>query len=646
MSEQLSMSAIELILRCFEDASVEYIFGVPGGPLTPLYEALAERKRIKHILAKHESGAAFMANGYARVSGKLGVCCATSGPGGTNALTGIAASYADSVPVFLLTAQVATSTFGRGAAQDSTPFGIDLVQIYRPITALSIMLSDEVQAQAIVPRAIRAAMTGRRRPVHVNIPADLMKKPVSVRRGKDFAAPINGSVDSGAIQEGAKLLYRARRPALLVGAGSAGASAELIALAERFRIPVATTPKGKGCFPETHPLSLGVFGFTGHAAASSYLLSGAVDVLVAIGTSMGETATNSWDKRLYPTEGLIQIDIDPREIGKNYAARVGVVGDARAALAELFRALEDLHVSRATLGSQRPPKPETEWLPAIQEARGEALYSPLSFSDNTTLRPSRLVRILREALPDDAYLFVDIGNCMLWGGSHFEVRKPGTYILNTGLGSMGHSIAGAVGGKVAAMDKQVVVLGGDAAFAMTGMEVHTAVEHDLAVTWVILNDSGHGMVRQGEQLLCGEDVSHSGFRHTIDIAKIADALGAKGYRVESEQDFRLALISALESRRPAVIDARIDATEVPEGLAMRARTLNRFFEGPADSSTFPGGPPSLRPGTSSTSPSGPPVKASSGSPSGPPVGASSPAANITPPEGIIPINTRPTVRKQ
>jgi acetolactate synthase-1/2/3 large subunit len=592
MSEQLSLSAMEVILQCIEDAGVEYIFGVPGGPLTPLYEALAHRNKVKHVLAKHECGAAFMANGYARVSGKLGVCCATAGPGGTNALTGIAASYADSVPVLLLTAQVPTSTFGRGAAQESTPFGIDLVQIYKPVTALSIMLSDEVQAQTIVPRAIRAAMTGRRRPVHINIPADLMRKHVPGRWSRLAQFPTHAAVDAEAVRTGAELLFRARRPAILAGAGTltSRASTELLRIADRFRIPVATTPKGKGGFPETHPLSLGVFGFSGHTAARDYLLSSGVDVLVVIGTSMGETASSSWDRRLQPRDALIQIDIDPREIGKNYPARVGVVGDARAALAELHRAMEDL-------AAQHPGDWRPTWLESVAHRRGAGLCPP-SVEHSESLLPSRVVRILREALPDDAILFVDIGNCMLWGGHHYEVRKPYTYLLNTGLGSMGHGIAGAVGGKLGAPDKAVAVLGGDAAFAMSGMEVHTAVEQNLPIVWVILNDSGHGMVRQGERLLLERDISRSGYSHMLDICALAEAIGAQGFRVTSEREMRLALFSALESKRPSVLDCRIDASEVPDGLAMRAQTLNRFFEGSTDSFTpisFPGGPASARP---------------------------------------------------
>ena len=594
MNQKLTSSSIEVILQCIEDAGVEYLFGVPGGPLTPLYEALSERKKIRHILAKHEAGAAFMANGYARLSGKLGVCCATSGPGGTNALTGIAASYADSVPVLLLTAQVATSTFGRGAAQDSTPFGIDLVQIYKPVTALSIMLSDETQAQGIVPRAIRAAMTGRRRPVHINIPADLMKKAVPHRSARTPPFPTNATVDLDAVREAAKLLFRARRPCILAGAGvsTPAAAQELVRLADRFQIPVATTPKGKGAFPETHRCSLGVFGFSGHQAARDYLLSGSVDVLVAVGTSMGETATNSWDRRLQPRDALVQIDIDPREIGKNYPARVGVVGDSRAALAELCRVLEEMSAAR-------PGEWGPSWLPELSAARGPGLYPPTHENSAGKLLPSRLVRVLREALPDEAVLFVDIGNCMLWGGTQYEVRTSCTYVLNMGLGSMGHSIAAAIGGQLAMPNRPVAVLCGDAAFAMNGMEVHTAVEHDLPVTWVVLNDGGHGMVRQGERLLIGEEISGSAFRHPLDLCALAQALGAQGFVVKTERDLRLALLSAMESRRPSVIDARIDPSEVPEGLAMRARTLNRFFEGVPDSSSpssFPGGPVSVRPG--------------------------------------------------
>lgn len=581
MKNELKMASIHSLLSCLEAEDVKYIFGVPGGPLTPLYEAISDRARIKRVLAKHEEGAAFMANGYARVSGTLGVCCATSGPGGTNALTGIAASYADSVPVLLITAQVATQTFGKGAAQESTQYGIDLVELYRPITKLSAMLQSPDQTQDLVRRALRVALSGRRGPVHINIPADIMKKmtrytPLAPARYR----LTSGGVDMEAIREAAKVLASAERAVILAGHGVslASASTELMRLAVQRRIPVATSPKGKGIFPENHPLSLGVFGFSGNPRADAVLLSDQVDVLIVIGSSLGETATHAWDQRLQPSKALIQIDIDPREFGKNYPVDVAVVGDARAALRELCNIIEDL----GGPPSLDPLRDVVQHVPRYA--------TPERFEeDSVPIKPQRLLHDLREMLPDDALLFVDIGNCMLWAGQYYEVRVPGTYILNMGLGAMGHSVAAAIGGQLAAPSRLVVVLAGDCAFAMNGMEVHTAVEHDLPVIWIVMNDGGHGMVHHGEHLLSGEDMSGSRFRVPIDVAGIGKALGAQAYCVSSPSEFQDALKEAVGRRQATVIDARIDPYEVPLALATRAKTLGKFFEDRLDAS-----PTSLR----------------------------------------------------
>lgn len=570
------MSSIHSLLSCLEAEGVEYIFGVPGGPLTPLYEAISDRKTIKQIIAKHEQGAAFMANGYARVKGTLGVCCATSGPGGTNALTAIASSWADSVPVLLITAQVATQTFGKGAAQESTAFGVDLVEIYKPVTKLSAMLHNPDQTQEFVNRALRAAMSGRRGPVHLNLPADLMKKMTkhTTLKPSCYRTLSAGAADVASIREAVRMLVSAERPAILAGHGVslAGASEELVRLAELRRIPVVTSPKGKGTFPETHPLSLGVFGFSGNPRAEALLLSGQVDVLFVIGSSLGETATYAWDKRLQPTKALLHLDIDPWEIGKNYPVDVALVGDARVTLREIALQLE---------GAGGPPSADP-----LQDVRTQVpLYArpDVLESDQAPIKPQRLLRDLRELLPDDAILFVDIGNCMLWAGQFYEVRQAGTYFLNMGLGSMGHSVAAAVGGQLASPDRPVVVLAGDCAFAMNGMEVHTAVEFDAPVVWVIMNDGGHGMVHHGELLLSGEEVTKSRFRHPIDVLGIGTALGARAFRVDSPSELRAALKESLATRQPTVIDARIDPCEVPVALATRAKTLGKFFEDRLDS---------------------------------------------------------------
>lgn len=579
-----AMTAIDVLVRCLEAEGVRYIFGIPGGPLTPLYEALSTRAQIRPILTKHESGAAFMANGYARVSGRLGVCCATSGPGGTNAVTGIAASFADSVPVLLLTAQVATATFGQGAAQEGSSFGVDLVEIYRPVTRLSTMLMNPERTQGVMQYALRSALSGRRGPVHLNLPADLVTQPATYHPMiPSQYRPEGTSVDIDAVRKAAELLATARRPGILAGSGvaRAAAQAELFKLACEWRIPVATTPKGKGAFPENHPLSLGVFGFTGHPRADAYLFSQQVDVLLIIGSSLGETATHAWDKRLQPTRALLQIDLDPREIGKNYPVDVGVVGDAAIAL-------RSLHEQLALLRPGLEPFATDEALRAITHAVPRRIRAEAARSDQVPIRPQRVLHEMQELLPPETLLFVDIGNCMLWAGHYHEVRAPGTYFVNMGLGSMGHSIAAAVGGKLAAPDRPVVVLGGDSAFAMNGIEVHTAVEQELAITWIILNDGGHGMVRHGWNLLDHRDFSESmRFRSPIDIAGFAASLGARSFRAESPDEFRKALEEALGSKRACVIDVKIDGSEMPPGLVSRTKTLDKFFSGKVDTSDSP-----------------------------------------------------------
>lgn len=337
----ITITAAEVLIQCLENEGVEVIFGVPGGPLTPFYEALSQSKKIRHVLAKHEGGAAYMANGYARASRKLGVCCVTSGPGGTNALTGIAASAADSVPVLIITAQVATSNFGAGAAQDGSPLGIDLVEIYKPATKFSAMLSKPSRMQDLAQRAIRIAQTGRPGPVHINLPVDFAKQPSEfIPRSRTEYLTINQAVDQHAIKNALALLMAAKNPCIIAGSGVLASNAydSLEKFANRSGIPVATTPKAKGVFPENHLLSLGVLGLSGHAHAESYFNSPLLDALLVIGSSLGETVTYNWRENL--SVPIIHIDIDPQEIGKNFPVTIGIIGDARSILNEAFIELE------------------------------------------------------------------------------------------------------------------------------------------------------------------------------------------------------------------------------------------------------------------------------------------------------------------
>jgi acetolactate synthase-1/2/3 large subunit len=564
-----TLSLVDLLLEYLEREGVECIFGVPGGPLTPFLEALKRRGKIRFVLAKHEGGAAFMANAYARVKRGLGVCCVTSGPGTTNALTGIAGARTDSLPVLYITAQVATRVFGCGAIQESTVHGVDVVSIMRPVTKLSAMVASAASAPALIRTAIRTALGGRPGPVHLNIPADLAREQVPVRLLDAYRSRSVGAVDRQAVSRAADLLFNAERPCLLVGNGVslAGATAELRRVAERLGVPVATSPKGKGAFPENHPLSLGVFGLGGHPRAHAYLTSGQVDVLCVVGSSLNEFSSSGWESGLAPRRALIQIDLDATELGKNYAVDVPIVGDARAALESMAGYIErtrsDQPRARAFVQDATMPRHEG----------GE-----LMTSDEAPLKPQRLVKEIRDALPDDGMFFVDNGNSIIWGGHYFEAREPNTYFIDLGMACMGSAVAAVVGGKAAAPKRAAVALVGDAAFAMHGMEVHTAVEERYPVVWVVLNNGGHGMVTQGERLL-GRGPGIGGFRVPIDSATLGRSLGALSFRVETPRELAEALRIALSADKPTVIDAIIDPDEVPPTLAQRAQTLAKFFNG-------------------------------------------------------------------
>ncbi len=325
------------LLRILEAEGVEYIFGVPGGPLTGLFEAMNKQTTIRLVLAKHECSAAYMAASHARLTGKLAVCCATSGPGATNALTGIASAQADSLPVLLLSGQVATNVFGKGAIQESSVFGTDLVSVFRPVTKLSMMLPNAERAPDHLRAAIRTAMSGRRGAVHLSVPADILRRPITFapERPRRYRAQ-SALVDKQAIIEAASLLALARRPCILAGHGVAlaQASEELATLARYIQAPVMTSPKGKGVFPENDPLSLGVLGFGGHEIAETHVRSGDIDVLLVVGSSLNEFVTNAWTLPLRPKVALIQIDIDPTSFGKTYPVDVAVGATPRRVYAK------------------------------------------------------------------------------------------------------------------------------------------------------------------------------------------------------------------------------------------------------------------------------------------------------------------------
>jgi len=567
----MKVTTAQLLLEYLDGEDVEYIFGVPGTSLIPLYDALNKQDKIKPILTKHEEGAAFMADGYARVSGKLGVCYATSGPGATNLVTGVANAYTDNIPVLVITGQVPTSIYGKGTFQDSTKEGVDSVSLFEPLTKFSEMIISREKMPELVREAIRIAFSGKKGPVHLSYPKDIMAELVE----EDLLPPRRYRVETAyfdrrMVIDAARELVYARKPAMLLGTGviNSGASMEVLELAEMLNIPVATSPKAKGSFPEDHPLSLGVMGFSGSPAAEEYL-SGDVDVLLVVGSSLNQLTTSSWDPHLKPSKCLIHINIDPADIGKNYEADIGLIGDCKAVLNEIsFRVLRHLKDHNPTL--ERP----IQEIVQFKDKVGLFLEEEKMYSDSVPIKPQALMRELQEAMPRDSIVFVDTGSHICWAIHYLQFKKPNFY-SPFGLLTMGYSTAAAIGGKLAAPDRPVISICGDGCFQMNGMEVATAVNYDIGVVWIVENNSLLGLVHELQRFDLGDDTVSTTFKE-IDCARIAEGLGAQGYRIQEPGQLGKILPKALKSGKPTVIDVKIDPKEVPpiEGFVHGVERLN------------------------------------------------------------------------
>jgi acetolactate synthase-1/2/3 large subunit len=419
--------------------------------------------------------------------------------------------------------------------------------------------------------AIRTATTGRQGAVHLNMPANMLRRPVPLAAVRSAPRRPSQVIDVAGIAATAELLANARRPCLLAGHGVelAGATDALLEFARTARVPVMTSPKGKGVFPETDPLSVGVLGFGGHERAEKYLQSGDIDLLLVVGSSLNEFVTNAWSLPVTGDHKLVQIDIDPTVIDRNYRSDVAVTSDAGAALRELSR-----HV-RENPGQL--VKRDSGPLNHVREHTERFMSAASINSDSVPLKPQRLIKELRQAMPDDALLFVDNGTSIIWGVHYFEIRQPRTFFIDLGLASMGAAVAGVVGGALAAKGRRAVALVGDAAFAMNGFEVHTAVEERLPIVWVVLNNNGHGMVHQGDQLMRGRDLGASQFKQALDSASIGRSLGARGVRVTTPAELQRALVDAFLHDGPTVLDIVVDPEEVAPTLARRVQTLANFM---------------------------------------------------------------------
>ncbi len=557
----MSDTAISAFLRYLKQEHVTTAFGVVGGLTYPLFQALELDPDIKLVTTKHEQGAAFMADGYARVGRRLGLCISTAGPGATNLLTGVACSFADGVPVLVVTGQVATHAIGKGASQEVGREDIDVVGMFKPITKYSATVTEAASLGRHVRRALRLALTGRMGPVHLNVPVDIWSQKVEESWfSPSTYRPHDRTFDRLAVQQAGDLLFEAQNPVILVGSGVGSAQAEqhVAELAGLIDARVATTPRAKGLFPEDNERSLGVLGLAGHQEARSTILGGPVDVLMSVGASLNETTTLNWSPLLRPKKALIQLDIDVDRIARSYPVDLGLIGDAQSILVELL-----YHVHRRIRDGATPQSIWSRWKP-IDHSPTRFLNPEELKNDSVPLSPARWRAELIEHLPTPAVVFSDVGGHMLFNLHYLVIGKGQRFVLNLGFGSMGHGTVAPIGASLADPSLPVVAIVGDGCFQMNGMELLTAVEQRARVVWIVENNQMHGITHHiSMKLSGGRPLAAATSSVPCEIAGIARAMGMSAAVVARPGEFAPALQAALATRGPALLEIRTNAATAP-----------------------------------------------------------------------------------
>jgi acetolactate synthase I/II/III large subunit len=567
---------VDVFLSYLKAEGVQVVFGIPGGLLHPFFEAIEADADLRVIVSKHEEGAAFMADGYARVCRRLAVCAGTSGPGATNLMTGVACAFADGVPMLVVTGQAASHSLGKGAAQETSREDIDIVAMFRPVTKYSAMVTSPGTMPGHLRRALRQALTGRPGPVHLNFPVDLWEKPlIEDWFDPKTYRPETNTFDRATVQRAVEVLLSAERPTLLAGSGVgiAGAEQHLRVLAEILPARVATTPRAKGLFPEDHELSLGVFGFAGHQAARELLLGKDIDALITVGASLSETSTMTWNPGLGEFKTLLQLDIDVDRIGRNYPVDIPLVGDAQTILVELV-----YHLHRAIRDGQAP---RSTWAKAAPLRRGHERYSnaELRSSRATPVTPARWRCDLEEVLPEQAIVFSDIGGHMLWNIHHLCMREGQRFVLNLGFGSMGHGTAAPIGAALADPGRPVFAIVGDACFTMNGMELITAAEYRIPVIWIVENNNMQSITFFASKKLnaSGQALRSAQYSRKLKVAEIARAMGLSATVVDGPNQIQDAVRTALSRCEPWVIEVRVDPG-IPPPAGDRVKSIAGFIE--------------------------------------------------------------------
>ena len=552
----MQLTGAEIIIECLKEQGVDTVFGYPGGAILDVYDALYKHSgEIRHILTSHEQGASHAADGYARATGKVGVCLATSGPGATNLVTGIATAYMDSVPMVAITANVGKSLLGRDSFQE-----VDIAGITMPVTKHNFIVKDVEMLAPVLRRAFHIARSGRPGPVLVDITKNATgavteyeyKKPEPIVR-------VSETIREEDLEQAVQMISAAKRPFIFVGGGASisKASAEVTELAHKIGAPVCDSLMGKGVFSGEDPLYTGMLGM--HGTKPSNFGVAHCDLLITIGARFSERVTGD-TSRFAKKAKILQIDIDPAEINKNVVVDSSIIGDVRTVL--------------QMMNPRLPQMEHKEWLAEINALKNKY---PLKFDENHLTGPFVLQELYR-ITKGDALIVTEVGQNQMWAAQFYKYRKPGTFLTSGGLGTMGYGLGASLGAKLGCPDKLVVNVAGDGCFRMNMNEIATAVRYNIPIVQLVLNNHVLGMVRQWQTLFYGRRYSATVLEDQVDFVKLAEAMGAEGIRVTKCEEVAPALEKAISLGRPVVLDCIIDSDDKVFPMMPAGAPLEETFD--------------------------------------------------------------------
>ncbi len=551
----MQLTGSQIIIECLKEQGVDTVFGYPGGAILNVYDAIYQQSDIKHVLTSHEQGASHAADGYARSTGKVGVCFATSGPGATNLVTGIATAYMDSVPMVAITCNVTLPLLGKDSFQE-----IDIAGITTPITKHNFIVKDVANLAATIRRAFNIARKGRPGPVLVDIPKDVTAAKCEYKPEKpELPARVSHTIKEEDIERALRRIRKAKKPFIFVGGGAviSEASAELREFVNLVDAPVCDTLMGKGAFDGTDDRYTGMLGM--HGTKTSNLGVSECDLLIAIGSRFSDRVLGN-PKRFAHQAKILHIDVDPAEINKNVLADASVVGDVKEVLSRL--------------NAELPQYEHTEWMEHI---KGYKAKYPLAYNPEGLSGPY-IIEQIYNMTHGDAIMVTEVGQHQMWAAQYYKYKNPRTLLTSGGLGTMGYGLGAAIGAQMANPDKQVINIAGDGCFRMNMNELATASRQKLPMIEVIINNHVLGMVRQWQTLFYEQHYSATVLDDGVDFVKLAEAMGAQARRVTNREEFQSAFKEALECKVPFVIDCIIDSDDKVWPMVAPGSPINEAFD--------------------------------------------------------------------